>query len=271
MQDRCYTHLVLNYRNKGQSTLNTSEVALPAIVCEAAVSSVSVVQVGTDAVIEWLATGSPVDYRYRIDGGAWTVTSANSATVSGLSFADHNVEVEPRCQCSAGTPLTKNFTINDPSICEPVDYGTLTLPNAFKDLPYNFFITLSGSTPFALTITSKPGWMDISITGNKVYFTGTPPAATVQPDIDITISNCSGANDISLSSTISVIDSSTSPCRAYSIYNDGVGTGTTVAWTDCTGTYRTQFLDLYATIEVCAMEVYPQVGIIVNLITPNYC
>jgi hypothetical protein len=75
--------------------------------CSAVVSSVTGAQSaeGT-ATIDWIITGTPATYKYRVDSGAWQTAATKPLTVSGLtpqtqiSNGNHIIEVAPVCSNS---------------------------------------------------------------------------------------------------------------------------------------------------------------------------
>jgi hypothetical protein len=67
----------------------------------------------------------------------------------------------------------------------------------YNGVAYNFSITLAGTAPFSFVVTAKPGWMNITISGNIIVFSGTPIDESGDVPINITISNACGRVQLS--------------------------------------------------------------------------
>jgi hypothetical protein len=67
------------------------------------------------------------------------------------------------------------------------------LPDGVEGVPYSQTIALNGTAPFTLSNFTKPAWMNISVTGNTIYVTGTPDTNNDSADplpIEFDINNC---------------------------------------------------------------------------------
>lgn len=91
-------------------------------------------------------------------------------------------------------PRTVTYTIGTvpPPPCTDVTItGSPSLPNGETGTPYSYSFTIAGTSPYGLTINTKPAWMTIAIDGTTVSFTGTPTEAGTGVEVDIDITNCS--------------------------------------------------------------------------------
>lgn len=119
----CVASLSLNYKFFGQQTTRTKLVTL-AVPCEATISSITVTQIGgtQNATASWPISAGATGYLYRVDSGVWVSTSQNSVTINNFTLGNHTIEVKATCLCSEGAPLSKSFTIENPSsfVCASV-------------------------------------------------------------------------------------------------------------------------------------------------------
>lgn len=95
-----------------------------------------------------------------------------------------------------------------PGICTNIVIPAVELPDALVGVPYSFAILLSGSEPFDFSITSSPGWMSITISGNVITMSGTPDVAGTET-VQFDVSNCDGVGNQTFSDTMEVIDNTT--------------------------------------------------------------
>lgn len=76
--------------------------------------------------------------------------------------------------------------------CTNVAAIALNMPNAKVGVIYNYSVTLVGTQPFALSNLIKPAWMNITIVGDVLTFSGLPAAGDVAAATNIsgTVTNC---------------------------------------------------------------------------------
>jgi hypothetical protein len=121
--------------------------------------------------------------------------------------------------------------------CVGVSFDDFEFPDATANAPYNLSIPLSGTAPFALSVTTKPAWMNIAISGSTLMFTGTPAQSDIGTAISIqlSITNCGAADDADIDKTIDVLDSQNFiVSAAYNLSIDSI-TGTGVPAVGSTG------------------------------------
>lgn len=92
--------------------------------------------------------------------------------------------------------------------CVGVNYNGDVMPPAFVGVPYNYSFNLTGDAPFVLaSITSKPAWMTISLSGNTITFSGNPTVAVVDTPVVFTVTNCNGNQSLDYSQSLDVDES----------------------------------------------------------------
>lgn len=156
------------------------------------------------------------DVKYQLDGGAEIETTQPFVVNIPISGA-HTINISARCNnVYVASPFTKSFNT---STCLPVGIiGSMALPNGENGNAYTHTKSLSGSAPFTLSITNKPAWMTIAISGNNLNFSGTP-AATGTSNVTLTITNCSGGSSTTLNQNITVVTATTGTA-IYSVGRD---------------------------------------------------
>lgn len=104
--------------------------------------------------------------------------------------------------------LSDNIDIAEAPVCTPVDFSTV-LPDGEVGVIYYWSVPISGTSPFILSSLIKPSWMNISVSGSNVIFSGTPDVEGTGIAVSFTLSNCSGASTTSFSDSIDVEPSMT--------------------------------------------------------------
>jgi hypothetical protein len=128
------------------------------------------------------------------------------------------------CSGTGSSNYTAPFTVTATAGCVPVSVRLYSLPQAIINQAYSYTIPLLGDPPFLLDANiTKPGWMSIQITGSNLQFTGTPTQAAVAAQVSLSVSNCSGANNITISGTVAV--SSGIVITGQTIFSFGSPTG----------------------------------------------
>ena len=86
------------------------------------------------------------------------------------------------------------YFANTCAACVPVSFSSSSsFPAMYQGVPYNFTISLSGDAPYSFITTSKPDFLNVSIAGNQVIFSGTPGNDIVgDGEINIEFSNPCG-------------------------------------------------------------------------------
>jgi hypothetical protein len=108
--------------------------------------------------------------------------------------------------CSGGNSQPFTEFMNVLPGCIPPGFTDFELPDATANAPFNYTVPLSGTSPFTRSITSKPDWMTINISGSNLVFSGTPAQSDVADDVpvQVTVSNCGG--DTGIDKTIDVLE-----------------------------------------------------------------
>lgn len=83
--------------------------------------------------------------------------------------------------------------------------GTFTLPDGIENIPYSYIQSVSGTQPFTLSAIVKPAWMNITVSGGNIIFSGTPLLADVGTGITVSFTVNGVAGTLNLSDTIDVI------------------------------------------------------------------
>lgn len=91
-------------------------------------------------------------------------------------------------------PRTATYTIGTippPPCIDVTILGTPALPDGETGTFWSYQLDIAGTTPYGLTVNTKPDWMTIDIVGAEVRFSGTPTEAGTGIEVDIDITNCS--------------------------------------------------------------------------------
>lgn len=114
------------------------------------------------------------------------------------------------------------YIVSNDNCAECVDYvpcvaptvPSFTLADATAGVGYNQTVTLTGKAPFTLSSLVKPTWLNITVSGSIITFSGTPGTGDEGTGITVsfTVSNACGSADGS--GTINV---SAPPCIAVAI------------------------------------------------------
>ncbi|MFA9213895.1 MAG: leucine-rich repeat domain-containing protein [Candidatus Methylacidiphilales bacterium] len=80
------------------------------------------------------------------------------------------------------------------NLCTAIAFDADPMPEPIANDPYFYILPLVGTAPFVLTNIVKPSWMAITVVGNAIEFTGTPPTDDFAI-ISLTVSNCNGSLD----------------------------------------------------------------------------
>lgn len=159
-----------------------------------------------------------------------------SGTPTGDDVGTHIEVTVVVSNCGGDNEVSFDKFINV-TACVTVSFTDFDFPDATANVPYNKTVVLSGTAPFAIdTITTKPSWMNITLTGNSLQFTGTPSGSDVGTGIDVqlTLENCGGTEDIT--KTINVLESQNFILSAaYNLSIDSV-TGSGIPSLGSTGT-----------------------------------
>lgn len=211
--DKTFKKLRLNYKYCGQNTFSqvSVNIASPA-ACNAVISTPTVEVVEDGHKVSWtLVSGSPAKYYIstpEVADGAPIETTDLFYIFESLSIGTHTVTVRPVCEINGelyiGTSKTVVIVVTP---CEPVGIvGSPSLPNAIAGVNYNYEIYLTGSQPFSLKNVVKPSWMNISVTGSTINFSGTPTTGDIGEGIEVSfdINNCDEEGEESFSDTFNV-------------------------------------------------------------------
>jgi hypothetical protein len=111
--------------------------------------------------------------------------------------------------CSGGSTQSFSKFINVLPPCVGVTFGAITLPDATANVPYNYSVALSGTTPLAISGITKPAWMSIAVSGTNLVFSGTPAQSDADTGVavQLTVTNCGGADDGDVDTTINILES----------------------------------------------------------------
>ena len=89
--------------------------------------------------------------------------------------------------------------------CQPPQFNAAPIaPDGIIGVPYNGFVSLSGSAPFAITIIVAPTWMVFTPTPTGIQLSGIPTQIGNEP-INIDISTCGGGASYTLNYLDSII------------------------------------------------------------------
>lgn len=113
--------------------------------------------------------------------------------------------------CSGGSTVIFNQTINSinsGSCVAGVITGSTILQAGVVGSPYSKSISITGTGPFSISITSIPAWMNVSISGMKIIISGTPNVAGSNMPVQFSLLNCS-ASSVAFNSTITVTNAVT--------------------------------------------------------------
>jgi len=88
---------------------------------------------------------------------------------------------------------------------EPGGIGPFTLPDGIETVAYSFIYSLSGMQPFSLGAITKPAWMTVIISGNKLIFGGTPANSDVGTNISVSVVVTNATGSITLADLIDVL------------------------------------------------------------------
>lgn len=136
------------------------------------------------------------------------------------------------------------FSVQNDNCAECADYvpcvaptvPSFTLPDAAVGTAYNKTVSLTGSAPFTLSSLVKPAWMNITVSGPTITFSGTPGSGDDGTGITVsfTVSNECGSDNgsttinvtcdaVAISGTPVLPDASSHDAYTYSF--DVTGTG----------------------------------------------
>jgi hypothetical protein len=119
--------------------------------------------------------------------------------------ADTNISVSVTVSnCSGGNTKVLSSVI-DVTACAPTAIPGAALPDATAGAPYNVVKTLSGTPPFTLGSVTKPAWMNITVFGNHLIFSGTPANSDVDTGLSISADVTNACGTDTFSDTIDVI------------------------------------------------------------------
>lgn len=85
---------------------------------------------------------------------------------------------------------------------------SFTLGSAAEGVAYNKTITLTGSVPFTLSSLVKPAWLNITVSGSIITFSGTPGSGDAGTGITVSFAANNSCGTSNVSSTINVSCSS---------------------------------------------------------------
>jgi hypothetical protein len=97
--------------------------------------------------------------------------------------------------------VQRNNVPDPPSIT-----GVFNLPDAVVGVPYNYIQNITGGDqPFYLGAITKPAWMNITLNGTMISFTGTPAVGNIGTNITVSFFIGNTAGGLTLTDTIDVI------------------------------------------------------------------
>ncbi|MEO9145097.1 MAG: hypothetical protein ABI237_06020 [Ginsengibacter sp.] len=91
--------------------------------------------------------------------------------------------------------------------CNPVAIvGSPAFPNGYVGEYYAYSFYLTGDADFSLGTSTKPAWMNVTFdqSAKKVTINGTPTATLTAQSVSLQITNCSGGNNTTLTTNITV-------------------------------------------------------------------
>ena len=103
------------------------------------------------------------------------------------------------------------FTEDSHCFCNPIVVPAFTLPPATEGVAYSYSVEITGTGPMTIDLSAemtKPDWMDISISGHTVTFTGTPGAGAAGDDLPVVFTLENACSSEEVESSINVIDDS---------------------------------------------------------------
>lgn len=135
---------------------------------------------------------------------AWLTAEVVDSTIefSGTPDATGTFEVYFTITNACGTyEVDTTISVLTVGGCLPVslDLQPWFMPYSLG-VPYNMSLILTGSPPFALTVNAKPDWMDVTLVGNTLFFTGIPLNHDTN-DIDVVVNNCA-TSSVSIEHTL---------------------------------------------------------------------
>lgn len=213
--------LVLNYKNKGQSTWN-STTNCAVLACPLPANLEIFVEDNDDGnqtfTFDWDAVMAPtaqLDIQSRPSGstGDWTshvgsiIPTRNIILPIGLY--DFRLVGVGECAGTPG-PLYEGYGIDT---CIPVvrtafepDQPATDFPDAQVGVPYDYYTYFSGTPPIAIANAFLPSWMTATVVGMTIHYTGTPQEGDETEALEIShdVTNCSGKSSVHVESIIAV-------------------------------------------------------------------
>lgn len=104
-----------------------------------------------------------------------------------------------------------------PPDCAPVQFVEDSVPDAIVGEPYSYDLHLLGDAPFFIGSQTNPAWMTVTLDGNVIHLTGTPPIDFPNVHLVIQVLNCSNHNSATLDvhfDQLPAESSSVPPCEA---------------------------------------------------------
>jgi hypothetical protein len=196
----------INYRFKNQTVYNSQMFCNQVATCTAVAITGSPNlpngNVGTPYSFTFSLTGTAPFSLIDIVKPSWmtvpTLVTGNSFTISGTpNVTGTNVPVSFKIfNCSNSEEADFADTINVTTTCVNVAVsGSPDLPDAFIGESYSYDITLTGTAPYVLNVTTRPTWMAIALVGNVVQLRGTAVApAANNVNVTFNVTNCSTGN-----------------------------------------------------------------------------
>lgn len=93
---------------------------------------------------------------------------------------------------------------DDPSVCFKVSLPVFSLPDIIAGNEYSASFYIKGTKPFTLTSIIKPSWMAITLSDDKVIFSGTPSISDAgSANVSFTVNNPCGSS-VSFSESFNV-------------------------------------------------------------------
>ena len=180
--------------------------------CTAVVNITSASIVGDVIYVQWnVSGGSPHHYMVAVNGGTPYQVSVGSTTIEDIEPGEYEISVTPYCEVGedtlAGTGDTTSLTVPNPEEeCVAVGFTDFTFDAAHVNTGYSKSVVLTGTPPFAIDNVTKPTWMNISIVGSNLLFSGTPFVGSEGNGIDVYVklSNCT-SDIVEITKEISVI------------------------------------------------------------------
>lgn len=137
-----------------------------------------------------------------------------------------NLPVEIKVENCTSDDDTYSTTVSVTCTAPTIDSDGMG--DAMAGVPYNGYVDVNGTLPITLSDINVPAWVTgVTISGNRVTVTGTPPSVASGVTIAFKINNC---GTYAYSTTIDV----NAPCQEY--YNDSGSTLNGIDYVDCDGT-----------------------------------